>query len=54
MKRIIAFLLSLALLLSGCAQTQPDLESNNTISTNGQATSNDVIAQQKSLSRNGF
>lgn len=43
MKRIIAFLLSLALLLSGCAQIRLDLESNNTINTNGQATSNDVI-----------
>lgn len=43
MKRIIAFLLSLALLLSGCAQTQPNTETNSTTDTSGQTASNDIV-----------
>ena len=43
MKRIIAFLLSLALLLSGCAQTQPNTEANSTTDTSSQTASNDIV-----------
>ena len=43
MKRIIAFLLSLALLLSGCAQTQPNIETNSTTDTSDQTTFNDIV-----------
>lgn len=43
MKRIIAFLLSIALLLSGCSQTNPTMETNSTTSTNDQTVSNDIV-----------
>lgn len=43
MKRTIAFLLSLALLLSGCAQTQPSDETNSTANISNQITSSDTI-----------
>lgn len=43
MKRIIAFLLSIALLLSGCTQIQPGTELNNTTSASDQTASGDVM-----------
>lgn len=43
MKRIIAFLLSIALLLSGCAQIQHSTELNNTTSASDQTTPGDLM-----------
>lgn len=43
MKRIIAFLLSLALLLSGCSHIQPSIGTNSTTNPSDQAASNDIV-----------
>lgn len=43
MKRIIAFLLSLALLLSGCSHIQPSIGTSSTTNPSDQAASNDIV-----------